>query len=621
MLEKSAQRRMISIQVWAVFISLLLFWVVLYLPIHAGISRHFHMYSLWMFLIILSAYILSFRLPGQIGLLVCFSLTMTLFALPLSYKWTSGFSDNMLIGGLLPYKDAKNYYLGANLILDGLPMIRAGQATERPLFPGFLATILTLTGQNLKITLAIIAQLAGVAFYGSARQIHKSFGALPAGLYATLMVIYIQPMLGYALSEALGFLAGCLGFSALWMFSHNGKWTDLLCGIAVLMVAISARAGAFFIFPMLALWAGWILRGEERFSLKTMAIVLSLMYVGYFLVNSLYARVLGIPPGSTFGNLSYALYGQARGGTGWYSAIEELGTRNSEVVYRATLDYFLEHPVSLIIGFAKSYRDFFLFGDRSIFPFFGQSQMWQIWLPWLGTIFLLLVGLIGSFRNLRSHSAALLVAGFFGIFLSIPFLPPIDGGARFHAGTMPFFFSLPAVGIGYLVQKLWPSQSIDDANIERHLSRVGVSTLLFLVMVVPPFIRAFEQSPEHGQPACPADQEAFVLEFHPGSYLDLILDGASACDAVPQVCLSEFEKNNLELKTDDFYQTLITLTKQEDVNYRIIPATDQLTDTFHYFYMPHASLPKNPVSNLLTGCAIEIKTRNQSIYQVESILP
>jgi hypothetical protein len=121
-----------------------------------------------------------------------FGLTMLLFALSLSYLWTSGFSDNFLIGGLLPYKDAKNYYLGANLLLHGLPIRVAGQALGRPLFPGFLSSLLLLTGQNLKVTLAVLVQLAGIGLYLSARQIRQFMGVLAGALYITFMYFYFQ---------------------------------------------------------------------------------------------------------------------------------------------------------------------------------------------------------------------------------------------------------------------------------------------------------------------------------------------------------------------------------------------------------------------------------------------
>ena len=150
---------------------LLLFWLILFINIPDSISKYFHTYSLGLFLIVIALYYVSFLLPGNLGAMAALSLTMALLSLSLSYLWTSGFSDNFVIGGLLPYKDGKNYYAGANLILNGLPMLNAGQATERPLFPGFLASLLWLTGQNLKISLGIIVQLVGIGLYLSAQQI------------------------------------------------------------------------------------------------------------------------------------------------------------------------------------------------------------------------------------------------------------------------------------------------------------------------------------------------------------------------------------------------------------------------------------------------------------------
>ena len=604
-------------------ISLLLFWAVLLLQIPSSFSLHFHAYSFWTFLVVLVLYYLSFRLPDMFGIPVSISLTMILFAITLSYKWTSGYSDNLIIGGLLPYKDGKNYYLGANLILNGLPMIRAGQATERPLFPGFLASVLLLTGQNLKIALAIIAQLTGIGLFLSARQVRISFGALAAGVYATLMYFYIQPLIGYPLSESLGFLSGCLGFTLLWIASHSRKRKDLLLGISVLMVAVSARAGAFFIFPMLVLWVGWIFREQQTFSSKAAVYAFISVMIGYFLFNSIYSHLLSIPSGSTFGNFSYALYGQVRGGTGWHSAIDELGTRNPSIVYRAALEYFFEHPISLFIGFAKAYRDFFLPGDRGIFPFWDYArQSWLNLVLWLGTIALLARGLSLSFKGIRSNLSSLLVAVFTGIFLSIPFLPPIDGGARFYASTMPFFFVLPAVAIRQL--QLGTNQILqfeNDTPAEWMIYRFGSAALLILVVIAPVAIKSLGVPPPLELPGCPSEQKPFILEFHPGSYLDLVKDGSSICGFIPDVCLDDFEGNNIELTTDDFYQVLLSLVKSDDSNARIIPASDLIENNFHYFYFSYPFLRENMSTNLLSGCAVELRTNNQSIYKVESILP
>jgi hypothetical protein len=604
----------------SLLIPLLLFWVVLIIGMPYSITFHFTTYSFALFIIILLIYYLSLRLRGNVGVLVSLGLVMLLFALTLSYKWTSGFSDNFIIGGLLPYKDAKNYYLGADLILHGLPMEKAGQATERPLFPGFLSSLLMLTGQNLKIALAVIVQLAGIGLYLSARPIRQLMGALSASLYFTFMYFYIQPLIGYTLSELLGFTLGCFAFVVIWQASHSLKWFDLTIGLLTLLVAVSARAGAFFIFTMLSIWAGWIFRREKHFSIKAAGYAILVVLAGYFLANTVHAQLLGIPSGSAFGNFSYALYGQVRGGTGWHSAIEELGTRNPSSVYRAALQFFLEHPLSLFVGFAKSYRDFFLPGGQSIFAF--RVDGWQDWANlalWLGTMALLLRGLIRLAKDIHFSLASLLVASFTGVVLSIPFLPPIDGGARFHASTMPFFFIIPAMGVSQLAR--WMEQNSTSKEYlygDSIISRSVSITLVALTLIVPVGIYSFSHKPAYAVPSCPSQQEPFVMEVDQGSYIDLLRDGRTQCGFVPEVCFSDFEKNNTEKKVDDFYQELLLLTRNNDTNVRIIPAIDLINEEFHYFYVPQG-LKDSSALDVVSGCATEIKTKNQSIYRVEWI--
>ncbi len=605
------------------FLPFVLFWVVLLIKIPYAFSHYLSAYYLVSFLIVLLLYYLCYRLPNRYGIFASLCLSMILLALTLSYQWTSGYSDNMVIGGLLPYKDAKNYYYGAKLILNGMPMINAGQSTERPLFPGFLSALFLLTDQNLKIVLAIITQLIAVGLFFSARQILDSLGGWAASIYITFAYFYIQPVVGHTLSELLGFLLGCFAFCLLWRASYSLKWLDLLLGLFVLLMAVSARAGAFFIFPALAGWVGWIFRGEKRFSLKKAAYVFIAILAGYVLLNRFYAQLLGIPPGAAFGNFSYAIYGQVRGGTGWHSAIEELGTRNPSAVYHAALQFFLKHPASLLIGFAKAYRDFFLPGGLSIFPF--KSYGWQGWFDivmGLGAILLLVWGFLGLLKNIHKSDSALMAAGFIGVFLSIPFLPPIDGGARFYASTMPFVFVLPAVGVARLSRE-FSQDDVPQSNRwkEMFILRLSSVTFLVLTLLIPIGIYTFRQRPAFVAPACPSHQIPFVIESPPRVYIDLIKDGTTRCGFLPEVCLSDFERNNTEKLTDDYYHTLMSLVASEDGNVRIIPALDLVEQDFHYFFVPDEKLSINSAASSMSGCAVEIKTKNQSIYYVESMMP
>ena len=603
-----------------ILVPFLLFWLILSIRIPESFSRYFHTFSLLSFLIILILYYLAFRLPGPAGLMVSLGLTMALTALSLSYLWSSGFSDNFLIAGLVPYKDARNYFTGSQLLLNGFPLIGADQGTERPLFPSFLASVLFFTGQNLKITLSIITQLIAAAIYMSARQVRNTFGAAAASLFATLLYLYVQPYIGYSMSESLGFLAGCSGFTMIWLAANSTKWHDLALGVLILLVGISARAGAFLIFPMLALWIGWILRGEKRFSIKTAALALAGMLVGYVLVNSLYARIVGIPPGSSFGNFSYALYGQVRGGTGWHSAIEDLGTRDPSIVYQEAWQFFLKHPLSLGIGFAKSYRDFFWFNGPTIFPFGNfSSPGWVNVIAWLVTMILLIAGVVWSFKDLRNNISSLILAGLTGIFFSIPFLPPVDGGARFHAGTVAYLYVLPAVGLSWFLAKGVQHQSTDSTTWHSDLSpaRYFSAVILVATLFIPPLLHTSSEQPISESHSCPSGEEPFYIQYHNGSYVDLIKSGSQACGFAPEICQDDFERNNIERSIDDFYQTLSTLMENDDSNARIIPAINFANRRFHYFYVSSNELT-DATSGIVSGCAVEVRTKNQTIYQVKS---
>lgn len=611
------------IKTGSLIIPLLLFWLILIFGLPASFSQYFHSYSPASFLIVLFLYFICFRLTGSGQILSCLALTMVLLALSLSYIWTSGFSDNFIISGLLPYKDAKNYYVGANLLLDGLPMVGAGQATERPLFPGLLGVLLWFTRQDLRIAIGIMTQLVGIGICISTRQVLRPFGALAAGLFATLLYFYIQPLIGYSLSEMLGFFAGCLGFSMLMLAAVSRKWTDLLLGTAVLMVAVSARAGAFMIFPMLALWAGWIFRGEGWISLKSAAYFMLAILGVYYLVNIVYSLLLDIPAGSSFANFSYALYGQVRGGTGWHSAIQELGTRNPSIVYRAAWEFFQQHPASLLIGFVKSYRDFFMPGDRSILPYLKLRYDGLHWLDavlWLSLMVLLFLGFVWLVKNIRSNTASLISVGVAGIFLSIPFLPPIDGGARFYAGTMPFFFAVPAAGVA----QLWAGGQQHGASSVEHQGDLSFSrfisvVLLILVLFAPLMIYQFGEKPAYSAIACSQQDKPFAIEVHPGSYVDLVNNPSVDCSTASSICLGDFKRKNAEKEVDDYYQHLLAYVEKENVGVRIVPAIDLMTNKFHYFYFSMDKLIVEPFLGTIIGCATESRTKNQSIYQVESI--
>lgn len=605
-------KRIHASTVAAWFLPAIFFWVVLAFQIPFTFTRYFHRFIPVLFLGVLFLFYLTFRWKGGLSVVTGFGLTMLLFALPLSYLWTSGFSDNFLIGGLLPYKDAKNYFLGADLLLHGLPIRVAGQALGRPLFPGFLSSLLLFTSQNLKVTLGLLVQLAGIGLYLSARQVRQAMGALAGALYIVFMYFYFQRFAGYAMSESLGFIGGCFGFALLWGAAETRKWYDLLLGLGVLMVAVSARAGAFFIFPLLALWAGWVFRGAKRYSLIPTIATLTILIAGYFVVNTIYPRLLSVPEGSSFGNFAYTLYGQVRGGIGWHSAIDELGTRNSSRVYQAVWDIFLANPSGFGQGMTKAYADFFLPGAGTIFSFRENVAGWILW---SFTILIFLRGLYRLVFKLRSGISTLLLAGFVGIILSIPFLPPVDGGNRFYASTMPFFFVILAVG----VHRLAPDEVPATAKNELFFLRAASVSLLGLTVLLPPVTLRASSLPALNEPVCSPDQRPFVINIHPGSYINLVQDESTSCGLAPNICFGDFLKHNTEMQIDDFYQELASLASESQTGLRIVPTINLLDGYFQYFISTDRLVPGSTSLKLLSGCATRILTENQRIFEIESL--
>lgn len=598
--------------IFAWLIPIILFWGVLAFHIPPSLTQSFHRFSPLVFLVILFSYYLTFQIKGALGVLTGFGLTMILFALSLSYVWTSGFSDNFLIGGLLPYKDAKNYYLGANLLLHGLPIRVAGQAVGRPLFPGFLSSLLLLTGQNLKAALAVLTQLAGIGVYLSARPVRRSTGALGGALYLGFMYYYFQRHAGYTMSESLGFIGGCFGFVLLWRAAQDRKWFDLLLGLGVLLVAVSARAGAFLIFPLLALWAGRIFGGEKRTSLILAIGVLAILAAGFLIANAVYPRLVGVPEGSSFGNFAYTIYGQVRGGIGWHSAIDELGTRNSSRVYQAAWDNFLDNPSGFGRGILNAYADFFLPRAGTVYPFEEDISSGILWVLATG---LLLRGLYLVIFKHRSDILLFLLAGWIGIVLSIPFLPPVDGGNRFYASTMPFFFAMLAVGTSRSGHDEIPAADNGDVYFLRGF---GISLLALTVLLPPVTLRA-SSLPALDAPVCSPEQRPFAINLHPGSYIDLIQEGKGSCGLVPTICFADFRQRNTELQIDDFYQQLDTLAASSGSGIRIIPTLNLLDGYFQYFVATDPGLFENSTRKTVSGCATRILTENQRIFLIESV--
>jgi hypothetical protein len=216
----------------------------------------------------------------------------------------------------------------------------------------------------------------------------------------------------------------------------------------------------------------------------------------------------------------------------------------------------------------------------------------------------------------RSDVSTLVLVGFVGIFLSIPFLPPIDGGNRFYASSMPFFFVLLAAGSSRFIRV---DETPAPVKNELFFLRLISVSLLVLIVLLPPLTLRASSRPAFNAPACSPEQRPFVIRVIQGSYIDLVGDENTSCGLAPEICLDDFRKHNTEIGIDDFYQGLDTIASSSPSGLRIIPTINLLDGYFQYFVLADGQVPAVPSQGLFSGCAARVQTENQRIFLIESL--
>ncbi len=283
----------------------------------------------------------------------------------------------------------------------------------------------------------------------------------------------------------------------------------------------------------------------------------------------------------------------------------------------SAIQFFREHPLSLLIGTAKAYRDFFIPGDSGIFSFYGSKIKWLDLTLWITSLLFLFWGIIRSIKNIKKPIPALLLAGFIGIFFSITFLPPVDGGKRFYASTMPFFFALVAMALPTIgaKKKFW-----EDDKKTGIILLSGVLTLMTLIM--PVIILHLTTPPEILQTSCSATQVPYTIRIDPNSSVSLTASQDAPCGASDTLCLADFEKNGVERNIDPFFQRLVQQAEELEGRTSVLTANNLVKNGgFHFFLTLTEILETIPPRTIITGCATEFTTqRRPSLYRIESVL-
>ena len=490
------------------------------------------------------------RSANRVGDFVSMAVTLSLFAMPLAGLWASGQSQSTVLGGLIPLFDAETYYMDALRLMDGNPF--SIFSARRPLFGSLLAVALTLAGRNLMAALAILTALTGLACYFTVREIQRTHGAEIAVFILMVMFLFYRAHSGISMSENLGVLLGTLGFGLLWRGASAKSLTYIWLGLLSTTLALNARAGAFFMLPLLILWAGWLLRKNQSIPWKALFISGSAVVLG-FALNLALTRMVAVPSGVPFANFSYTLYGLASGGESWYYVFEthpELTQiqepEQSKRIYQMAFELIRANPLQTVRGALFNWKMLFSDSWYNIYSYVG-GENWKLNVAarW-GMYILCLIGIFAGVRNRKDPIHSLILIAAFGIFISVPFLPPTDAyRMRPYAASIVIFAALPALGLNYILHQVrqipladkFLDKSVLPAS-KSMLTYVGV--LLPILLIAPVFIQSTAK-PQILQPVpCAEGLAPIIVRFDEGTYIHLKKQGDLFLDWMPNFHTSTF---------------------------------------------------------------------------------
>jgi hypothetical protein len=509
-------------------------------------------------------YLLS-RLPLNLAQLGPVFLSVSLCGLVLAGIWQEQVSDLSTLAGLYPHGDARSYLNGALNLLHGQEL--HPKASRRPLAIVLWAGLFKLGGMDLKITLALMVFFSALALGFLSRAVYKSYGWQVGYIIFLSLFLFYRRFVGTFLTEHLGLALGCLACMLLMQAVHEHRRSLVYGGLLLLTLALNARAGAFFLLPCLALWAGWHWRGQQRFSFKVCSLATIALLSG-FAVNSLALHSLGQREASQ-GNFSYTLYGLVHGGN-WTLVLEEHPEllvlpeiERHQAIYDLAWHKISSEPSSVLRGAARAYRAFFgsIQGPYSFVFFALQHNMLtqtageapgikeinpasivkavqeqplkygQIFaaFAWYGFFFLLAgIGFFFIIKN-KHPLQGLILCAWVGILASIPFIPPWDVDLmRVHAASLPFLLFPPAFGCAALFGTFGKQESLIFQQRDRRegglilILPLGMTALFLLLS----FLFAANKKTEAPAENFCTQGEPWLLQFVPGSPLAVTPESA-----------------------------------------------------------------------------------------------
>jgi hypothetical protein len=569
-----------------------------------------------------------FKRTDWFGEMMSLSITLMFFALPLSGRWISGYSDGEVIGGILPFSDASAYLGDANRLLQG--NIMSSFSERRPLFSGTLSALLWITHGNLPVSVAILGAVAAFSCFLLACQIKRTHGIFPATIVLVILFLFYRRFTGSTLTENLGLTFGALAFATLWQGAYQQNKKTAWAGILLLTMALSARAGAFIALPLIILWGAWIFRGRNRISIAFFLGGCAAMLAG-FLMDTALRNLTANAGGLAFGNFSNSLYGLIVGNKGWNQVnidhpevLTLAGSLEYTRIYQLALEAFRVDPMRTLWGFVGTWQDYFS-PTWGVFSFIGVFPLGILNVNSFRWVLLIIsgIGLISCVRQRNNPNSSFLIFATIGILLSVPFVPPIDSDKmRAYAATIPLNAIWVALGLATIFQLLRIKVVSQTSFVDKFTAspaKVGLVLVLFCVLS-PVLVKLLNHPTQFDRSLCPPEYSTLYIRSDRITWVNILPDTSAVFSRLSNIRYSDFI-NGLNLGVYPQLANELNSLKPGDSILQTIDLGDQ-NYTVIWLIFHDQLLPTSPGVFRICGRLTENKwLQEYHFYDVKTIKP
>ncbi len=516
------------------------------------------------------------------------------FAYRLVTEWMSGVTRYTPIGGFLPWSDAGGWLLGATHFL------HAGELLDwpmrRPLFAVYLAFLSYLSGEDIRITLALNAAIGAFACFLFCAWMRLRLGIVAPLMGALLLSMFGIQYAGTTLSESFGFPLGAIAFALMFIGIDRNSLREFGCGYFLFAIAMSARPGPVVALATILFWAVFIWKSTRGDRLRTAA-VLGAGLGSTAILTLTWAKIFGAAVGTPGANFAFTLYGLSVGGKSWEQfsmdfPLSHAMTESAQaaLAYKESFAQIMREPSAFLLGYFQFVGHYL----SHFFDYVGGGWLQN------GLVILALVGVIHALMNPRDKLHSFVLVAAIGAIMSAGLTFWSSDAVRAFIATAPLDAMFVAIGLGKVLQ--WAGVAASSAAkpfspTDLWLCRVTLAAggLLVLACTIFPLAATWAfRDARLAVTSCPAGEHAFAFQAGHSSPFIHIVDESASRSWPPDVRRADFMAG--DFSDHDIESTLRSMKKGDYLvfGYKLNePLGSQSWQSYHRFlYIPARTFPE-----------------------------